>query len=117
MWLFSKLRSSKRTQALDQEDLTLAWDDPEPETEHTDVEKPQPQPQPQPQPIFQPLEGLGVPLEGSGGLGAAKFTVPKNRIIRSNLTNTIINAINTIRRIIRLRRMTHPWILQTLNDG
>ena len=63
------------------------------------------------------LEGLGVPLEGSGGLGAAKFTVPKNRIIRSNLTNTIINAINTIRRIIRLRRMTHPWILQTLNDG
>jgi len=38
VWLFSNLRLSKRTQALDQEDLTLAWDDPEPEAEHTDVE-------------------------------------------------------------------------------
>jgi len=49
-------------------------------------------------------------LEGSGGLKAAKFTVPKNRIIQSNLTNTVIYAINTIRRIIRLRRMTYPCI-------
>jgi len=33
----------------------------------------------------------------------------QNRIIRSNLKNTIKYVINTIRRIIRLRRMTHPW--------
>jgi hypothetical protein len=34
----NKRQLDKRTQALDQEDLTLAWDDPEPEIEHTDVE-------------------------------------------------------------------------------
>jgi len=33
----------------------------------------------------------------------------QNRIIRSNSKNTDIYVINTIRRIIRLRRMTHPW--------
>ena len=46
-------------------------------------------------------------LGGSGGLVAAKFA--QNRIIRSNLKNTDIYVINTIRRIIRLCRMTHPW--------
>ena len=63
-------------------------------------------------------EGLGVPLGGSRGLGSAsgglwgacgcKIRCAQNRIIRSNLTNTVKYAINTIRRIIRLRRMTHP---------
>ena len=33
----------------------------------------------------------------------------QNRIIRSNLKNTVKYVINMIRRIIRLRRMTHPW--------
>jgi len=46
-----------------------------------------------------------VLLGGSGGLVAANFVV-QNRIIRSNL-------INTIRRIICLRRMTHPCLLLT----
>jgi len=35
----------------------------------------------------------------------------QNRIIRSNSKNTDIYVINTIRRIIRLRRMTHPWYI------
>ena len=59
-----------------------------------------------------PLGGLGVLLGGSGGLVAAKLQnslSAQNRIIRSNLKNTVKYVINTIRRIIRLRRMTHPW--------
>jgi len=60
-----------------------------------------------------PLGGLGVLLGGSGGLVAAKLQnslSAQNRIIRSNLKNTVKYVINTIRRIIRLRRMTHPCI-------
>ena len=74
-------------------------------------------------------EGLGVPLGGSRGLGSASVGLlrawecfwgalgglwlqnslsAQNRIIRSNSKNTDIYVINTIRRIIRLRRMTHP---------
>ena len=76
-------------------------------------------------------EGLGVPLGGSRGLGSASVGLlrawecfwgalgglwlqnsssAQNRIIRSNSKNTDIYVINTIRRIIRLRRMTHPWL-------
>ena len=63
-------------------------------------------------------EGLGVPLGSSRGPGSAsgglwgpcgsKIRRAQNRIIRSNLKNTVKYVINTIRRIIRLRRMTHP---------
>jgi len=35
------------------------------------------------------LEGLEVPQGGSGGLVAAKFVSAQNRIIRSNLKNTV----------------------------
>jgi hypothetical protein len=70
---------------------------------------------------------MGVPLGGSRGLGSPPgglwgawgckvHYVPKNRIIRSNLTNTVIYAINTIQRIIRLHRMTHPWYIYTVYD-
>ena len=52
------------------------------------------------------LEGLGVLLGGSGGLVSLSA---QNRIIRSNLKNTVKYVMNTIRRIIRLHRMTHPW--------
>ena len=76
-------------------------------------------------------EGLEVPLGGSRGLGSASVGLlrarecfwgalgglwlqnslsAQNRIIRSNLKNTDIYVINTIRRIIRLRRMTHPCL-------
>jgi len=34
----------------------------------------------------------------------------QNRIIRSNMKHTVKYVINTIRRIIRLRRMTHPCL-------
>ena len=75
-------------------------------------------------------EGLGVPLGGSRGLGSASGGLERawecfwgalgglwlqnslsaqNSIIRSNLINTGKYVINTIRRIIRLCRMTHPW--------
>jgi len=64
-------------------------------------------------------EGLGVPLGdsrdlevllgGSGGLWLQNSLSAQNRIIRSNLKNTVKYVINTIRRIIRLRCMTHPW--------
>ena len=79
-------------------------------------------------------EGLGVPLGGSSGLGSASVGLlrawecfwgalgglwlqnslsAQNRIIRSNLKNTVKYVINTIRRIIRLCRMTHPCIFAT----
>jgi len=78
-------------------------------------------------------EGLGVPLGCSRGLGSASVGLlrawecirgalgglwlqnslsTQNRIIRSNLKNTDIYVINTIRCIIRLRRMTHPWYVR-----
>ena len=47
-------------------------------------------------------------LGGSGGLVAAKFVKCSKSYLRSNLKNTVKYVINTIRRIIRLRRMTHP---------
>ena len=74
-------------------------------------------------------EGLGVPLGGSRGPGSASVGLlrawecfwgalgglwlqnslsAQNRIVRSNSKNTDIYVINTIQRIIRLRRMTHP---------
>ena len=62
------------------------------------------------------LEGLEVPLGGSRGLGVLlgglwlqTLLSAQNRIIWSNLKNTIKYVINTIRRIIRLRRLNHPW--------
>jgi len=82
-------------------------------------------------------EGLGVPLGGSRGLGSASVGLlrawecfwgalgglwlqnslsAQNRIIRSNSKNTDIYVINTIRRIIRLRRMTHPWCICIVYD-
>jgi hypothetical protein len=66
------------------------------------------------------LEGLEVPLGGSRGHGSASGGLwggglwlqnplsAQNRNIRSNLKNTVKYVINTIRRIIRLRRMIHP---------
>jgi len=54
--------------------------------------------------------GLDVPL---GGLWLQNSLSAQNRIIRSNLRNTVKYVINTIRRILRLRRMTHPCIIQT----
>ena len=45
-----------------------------------------------------------------GGLWLQNLLSAQNRIIRSNLKNTVKYVINTIRRIIRLRRMTHPWV-------
>ena len=39
----------------------------------------------------------------------------QNRIIRSNSKNTVKYVINTMRRIIRLRRMTHPWCIRTVH--
>ena len=53
------------------------------------------------------LEGLGVLL---GGLWVQNSLSAQNRIIRSNSKNTVKYVINTIRRIIRLRRMTHPCL-------
>ena len=44
-----------------------------------------------------------------GGLWLQNSFNAQNRIIRSNLKNTVKYVINSIRRIIRLRRMTHPW--------
>ena len=51
------------------------------------------------------LEGLGVLL---GGLWLQNSLSAQHRNIRSNLKNTVKYVINTIRRIIRLRRTTHP---------
>jgi len=40
-----------------------------------------------------------------------------NRIIRPNLFNTVKYALNTIRRITRIRRMTHPCLLFVVFAG
>ena len=42
------------------------------------------------------------------GLWLQNSSSAQNRIIRSNLKNTVKYVINTIQRIIRLRSMTHP---------
>jgi len=49
-----------------------------------------------------------------GALWLQNSLSAQNRIIRSNLYNTVKYVMNTIRRIIRLRRMTHPWFWPTL---
>ena len=46
-----------------------------------------------------------------GGSWLQNSLSAQNHIIRSNLKNTIKYVKNTIRRIIRLRRMTHPCII------
>jgi len=71
--------------------------------------------------IMQRSEGLGVPLGGSRGLGSpsrglwgawgCKIHSAQESYYTSNLTNTVIYAINTTRRMIRLRRMTHPCFI------
>ena len=48
-------------------------------------------------------------LGGSGGLVAAKFVKCPKSYYTEQFEKYGKYVINTIRRIIRLRRMTHPW--------
>jgi len=57
-----------------------------------------------------PLGGSRGPGSASGGLVAAKFVQCPKSYYTEQLENTVGYVINTIRRIIRLRRMTHPCL-------
>jgi hypothetical protein len=58
-------------------------------------------------PIYYVLAGAKIALKGQKTANNGKFC---NRIIRPNLFNTVKHVLNTIRRIIQIRRMSHPCV-------